>query len=256
MDLIEYMKTGGKDFIRHPWEQARLNMLLFFLRRFNSQKTILDIGSGDAYLASGIAIEYPSSKIIAVDINYSDEILSSLNKTKPINLVFEKTLLRLQNEKSIDIVILMDILEHIEYPELLLKQILQLEGITKKTNFIITVPAYQKLFSQHDVNLEHFKRYDRRQLLGLIQPLSFKSVKDGYCFISLVIMRFFHILIKKRKNKEQNAENSIYNWRGGKIVTNFLRIVLWIEFKISWYLSRIGIKLPGLTFYCICQPFQ
>ncbi|MGB5029622.1 MAG: hypothetical protein WBO38_14060, partial [Chitinophagaceae bacterium] len=61
------------DFQRHPWELTRLRILRFFITNSPSKTGILDIGSGDGFLATGISKYFPSSSIIAVDINYEDD---------------------------------------------------------------------------------------------------------------------------------------------------------------------------------------
>jgi len=50
-----------------------------------------------------------------------------------------------------------------------------------------------------------------------------------------------------------NPKKSIDNWKGGTMKTKLISSVLWIDFKICYTLSNWGIKLPGLSCYCLCQ---
>jgi hypothetical protein len=148
---------------------------------------------------------------------------------------------------------MMDVLEHVKTPGELLQQVQQTTVISSSALFIITVPAYQTLYSNHDKQLGHFKRYKRKELIHLLKEQSVFVSRSGYCFTSLLIPRLFQILIEKITKKTKVDTDKIYKWNGGKTFTFLLKSVFWIEFKISWYLSRIGIYIPGLTCYCICQ---
>jgi len=255
MDLKEYEKGIKTDINRHPWEDARLKILSFFITRAEKKNTILDIGSGDAFLSSSVAKNWPNSKVAAVDINYTDTHLEILKKDKPANFFLFADLLSFTNSfsKKIDIVIMMDVLEHIKIPGELLQQVQQATDKSSPALFIITVPAYQRLYSRHDEQLGHFKRYNRKELIQLLKEQSIFVTRSGYCFTSLLIPRLFQILFEKIAKKDIDANNKIYKWNGGKALTFLLKSIFWIEFKISWYLSRIGIYIPGLTCYCICQ---
>jgi len=255
MDLKEYEKSINTDFNRHPWEQARLKILSFFINKSKKKNTILDIGSGDAYLSSSIAVKLPDSNVVAVDTNYSSTHLEILTKDKPSNFFLFADLLSFSNSssKKSDIVILMDVLEHVEFPGKLLQQVCQTTDNTSPALLIITVPAYQILYSKHDEKLGHFKRYNRKELIQVLKKQSILVTHSGYCFTSLLIPRIFQILAEKIIRKDSLKGERIYNWKGGKAITFLLKSIFWIEFKISWYLSRIGIYIPGLTCYCLCQ---
>jgi len=251
MDLVEYKLIKEKSFRRHPWEQTRMQFLFYLLNRLHNKKNFADTGSGDGYLASGIATRYPEARVTAIDINYTDELQKELNIAKPVNLRFTRDLNVIPDHPPADAIILMDVLEHIEKPEELLKELLTLKAVNNETRFIITVPAFQQLFSIHDKNLGHYRRYNLKQLEQVLSPLSLRMENSGYFFNSLLPVRYLQKLFEK--NKPVNDKDSIHNWKGGPFITRILRTGFWIEFKITWYLARLGIKIPGLTCYCICR---
>ena len=156
MDVKEFIEIEGQNFRRHPWEIVRSKVLTFWVSKSKQQSKIVDIGSGDAFLANSIAINYKCSEVYAVDSSYTDKTLTSISKNKPSNLHFYNRLSSVPTQPgSIDIVVMMDVLEHVEHPEMLLKEVLELPGVNQDTSILITVPAYQFLFSQHDKNLGH-----------------------------------------------------------------------------------------------------
>lgn len=253
VDIREFIQARGSNIKRHPWELARQKMLNFFITRCKSRTTILDIGSGDAFLSSSIAERYPDSTVTAIDINYTIDLVKEFSDNKPGNLRLLNSIGLIDTKNKTDIVILMDVLEHVEEPGLMLQEILNLPSITPNTTFIVTVPAYQLLFSQHDTALGHYKRYTNRTLTELLHSRSFKIENKGYCFNSLIMIRLLQLLKQKISGTTTKQMNGIHNWTGGKLLTSFITNLFWIEFKISWYLARIGIKIPGLTCYSICK---
>lgn len=256
MDLSEFIQIQKEGFKRHPWELARLKILSYFIKLCNNRpSSIIDVGSGDAFLSSGIAKQYPAAQVLAVDINYTGAVLEKINSGKLQNMQFVNELNYAHSISKIDIVILMDVLEHIENPGSILKGILSLPGVTTETQFIITVPAYQKLFSQHDINLGHFRRYNLKTMGDLLQTNRLKVIKNGCFFNSLLLVRLLQLCIERIKGKKKPSWEGIHTWKGGKLLTLIITNLFWLEFKITWYLARTGIKIPGLTCYSICQPF-
>ena len=65
---------------------------------------------------------------------------------------------------SFNLVTALDVIEHTQDDRLTLRE---LRRVTRPGGFaIITVPAYQWLFSAHDVVNHHYRRYDRHSLVA------------------------------------------------------------------------------------------
>ena len=246
MDLIELSRVGT-EFHRHPWEQARARAVAYFLKnRKPAPQNVLDVGSGDAFIASTVAQQYLDARVTAVDINYTQDVLEKL-KT-PANLHLVSSLQQMPADVKTDVVLLMDVLEHVENPGEMLQQVKSL-NVDTNTDFFITVPAYQSLFTQHDVVLDHYKRYNVKSLRALVQEQGFSVQQSGYFFHSLLPVRAWQKIFRSKI-----TEDGLHNWRGSAFTTGLLTSVFSTEFKISWYLSRFGIHMPGLTCFCLCRP--
>ena len=96
--------------------------------------------------------------------------------------------------KTFDLICMFDVLEHVENDgESLeaLKPFLSHDG-----KIFITVPAYQWLFSVHDKNLGHYRRYSRGGLVRLLKEHGFTVIYSGYMntflFPLMMIARFFN----------------------------------------------------------------
>lgn len=245
MDLIEQKKINSIKFKRHPWETVRLKLLLFLLKKITNKNFIVDVGSGDAFIAMQLAQGFPASTVVAVDINYDDEFIKENDKR---HLRFLKCINDVPDTNPVNAILLMDVLEHIQKPEELLNDIKQLKNVSSSTQFIITVPAFQSLFCDHDIFLKHYRRYNRKELNKLVAEAGFQVDFDGYFFITLFPARVF------QKTFDIKAKHGLHDWKGNRLATSIASIILWIDFKISWYLSRTGIHLPGLSCYCVCHP--
>ena len=68
---------------------------------------------------------------------------------------------------------MLDVNEDIDDTEMFLDKI---NGILADGSLIISVPAYQKLFSKHNIEMHHFRRYSMNLLKTHLQN-SFKIVK-------------------------------------------------------------------------------
>jgi hypothetical protein len=245
MDLLEQEKITSPNFKRHPWELARHQVLHFFLKKIPSKNFIVDIGSGDAYIAKELSKIYSRSKIAAVDPNYDDE---SIAKNEEVRLAFSKKIKDIESTETVDVILLMDVLEHIQHPANVLQEVKHLPNVSSSTQLFITVPAFQSLFSEHDTFLKHFRRYNREQLVKLLRQSGFEIEQSGYFFAALLLPRVFQKILGIK------PKIGLHNWNGNSFTTSIVTTLLWIDFKICWYLSRIGIHLPGLSCYCICHP--
>lgn len=249
MDLIELKKKGLENFVRHPWEQARLRVLHFFLKKYLPGKSSLaDVGSGDAFIAQSLAKAFSQYNVAAVDPHYTPEIIESIKIPELKNIHFYKTINHMiaDHHKPLNAVVLMDVIEHVENPSALLAELKEVGS--QGAYYFVTVPAFQILFSSHDEALGHFRRYNRKEITALMKWNGFTILQSGYFFNSLFLVRVLQKIIKSN-----NTNNQLYNWKGGTALSNIISSFFYVEFKISWYLSRLGLHLPGLTAYCLCR---
>jgi SAM-dependent methyltransferase len=230
VDLIEVSNNEN----RHPWEISRIKCILTQLKKFKIQGTILDIGCGDSYFDKCLIKSEPNLTIYGVDINLTNEFHKK-------NLHALNSLNHLPNIKF-DFIIMMDVLEHIEDDKSYLENILKLlkpEGIV-----FITVPAFMRLYSLHDKELLHYRRYEHKKLHEMITACGLKEVKWSYFYFSLIIGRLITM------NKTENL--SSWQRSADNFITKFITAVLNLDFKILSTLSNIGIHMPGLSLMSVC----
>jgi len=231
VDLIE---TGCAN--RHPWEISRarcvLNTILPHIKE--NHKTVADIGCGDLYFTQIFARHFQGT-IYAVDTHFENFEGGQIIKLKDIEQL---------EENSIDIAILMDVLEHIEQQEEFLS--LLSKKIKKDGIVFFTVPAFQHLFSEHDVFLKHFRRYNKKNLTETLSR-HFKIKRMFYFYSSLYLLRLLQFLFVRKK-----MVNNIAAWESNEnsAKTKLLVKILNTDFffnKIICRLSLFGLSLFAVT---------
>ena len=181
MDLIEVKNRKSEIEIRHPWELARLEIVDKLLQkaiRNDENFNVLDIGCGDIYLISKLSDIYPKVNFYAIDIAFTEEIILKLKNDAGRRKIF---LFKSLNEANIhikgkaDLVLLLDVIEHIGNDIDFLNDLHKNTSITNDTKILITVPAYQGLFCSHDHFLGHYRRYTNKSLIRTITETGFQS---------------------------------------------------------------------------------
>lgn len=249
MDLKE-IDIANQNSNRHPWEQARVKVIRSLLNRIidaDKELLVLDIGSGDMYVAGELLNQYPKAEFICIDTGYGQMGIQSNNSLTTFSTLDE---FKRSTNKKVDVVLLLDVIEHIDNETGFLQNLLKEEYITPETSFVITVPAFQSLFSAHDRYLGHYRRYTIYSLQDRLNNAGLTTVKSNYFFFSLLLPRKWQ---QRRENTNETAFKGLGQWRGGNFVTTIVKTILFIDFKIGQLVSMIGIKLPGLSLYCICR---
>lgn len=88
-------------------------------------------------------------------------------------------------DSSLSAIGLFDVVEHIENPHDLLTEVARV--LAPDGLLIVTVPAFQWLWSREDEALGHFRRYTRKSLVTELESANFQVTSCGYMFASLVL---------------------------------------------------------------------
>ena len=244
-DQVDLKEIRGDVVRRHPWESSRLSFFKNVLGNYGSKQvsTILDIGSGDAFFAQEIhKAFFPKAKLICFDLNYTEEKrygLIQFTKTRP--------------SERFDLFLMMDVLEHAERDEEFLEEIVKKNS--KGTSlFLISVPAWQKLYTLHDKKLGHFRRYSFNQFEKLLNEAGLEVVLSGGLFHGLLLPRLMTKIQEKKLGESHSPlTKDLGEWKGGYCLTRFLECLLYLDNTFSLLMATAGIKIPGLSVWCLAR---
>ncbi|MBJ6799186.1 class I SAM-dependent methyltransferase [Geomonas propionica] len=205
---------------------------------------VLDIGCGDGFVAETLGKEIPGLKITAVDTNLSDQQLAEFAATKR-GISFRK---ELPDEGDFNVVLLLDVMEHVQDDLSFLTGIAE-RHVAGKGLVLITVPAFQAIFSGHDYFLGHYRRYSLPQLLRVVEEAGLTSRRCGYLFFSLLLPK----LVLFKLLKCAGSSEGVGHWRKGPLLTSLIHLALKLDNKILFAAGRFGFKIPGLTGWVLCE---
>lgn len=258
MDLGETFKKKYKIEDRHPWEVARGEVLIKIIEHIipdimERNITICDIGCGDAFIIDRISERIPNAEIIGIDTALTKKEIRYLNQKYENNIRFSLTIddAFSGRSKSIDLILLLDLIEHIEGDVEFLKELKNKKFINDKTIFLITAPAVKSIYTAHDTFLKHFRRYNKKDIEDRLKNAGYTSMRTGYFFIILLIPRIIKKLKEKFVKPDIKKETGIGKWKAKKITNIMIKKILIFDFHLSWALNNFNISIPGLSLYTI-----
>lgn len=172
------------------WHQGRLEIIRTYMKwasRNRPNSAILNVGCG-----TGGTINMLEKFGTVHNVDTSDDAISFANnlgyrditKVDDVNLPFK--------DETYDIVGAFDVLEHIEDHRSALvewKRVLKDDGA-----IVITVPAYQWLWSGHDVTMHHWRRYTMKSLVALATEAGLRPERKSYAIgFSLPLVAGFRL---------------------------------------------------------------
>lgn len=183
----ELQKREAKDW----WFVGRRNIILALLTKYFPRKknlSIIDIGCG-----AGDVIELlkPFGKVIGID---SDKGIVEFNRRKGRDVYWGKIYKLGLPKESINLVALLEVLEHLGDDRKALREIFQI--LKTQGLLIITVPAFSFLWGSHDIAAHHKRRYTEKELERKLRDSGFQVIKISYMNTFLFPPIFFIRIFK------------------------------------------------------------
>jgi SAM-dependent methyltransferase len=245
MDLSERTEQGTR---RHPWESARVQAVEQIVRDLAvPAPRVLDVGSGDGYLLHRLHTAFRFQRAVGVDIHLSESLAQELSSAG-VELQRELT----DPAFRAELILLLDVLEHVEDPVAMLTQLAR-ERLASGGRFVITVPAFQPLYTDHDRALKHYRRYSRPELIELVQRSGLAVIDSGYLFASLLLPRAASALRERWLPKNGAATHGVGAWQGGSLLTQLLHGALVLDNRLCLAAREWGVRVPGLTVWLTCK---
>ena len=176
MERIVYDRMAELD-TRHWWYRARREVLAALIARkvkLPKEARILEIGCGTGH---NLAMLGQFGQVDAIELDAAAREVASARLGRA---VLGARLPELEGvpEASYDMVALLDVLEHVEEDRAALASIAR--RLKPGGAILITVPAFQWMWSAHDVVNHHQRRYSKRTLNAAIADAGLKADFVGY----------------------------------------------------------------------------
>jgi hypothetical protein len=189
-------------------------------------------GQAPASFRSGFCQE-GAEAALCIDPAYREE-RHELFHGKPI------WFLRQIGDEKCDLILLMDVPEHVDDDVGLMRS--ALVGAAEHAYVLITVPAFQKLFSAHDIFLEHKRRYTLRQVEQVVQAAGLEILSTRYFFAFLLPIAATLRLLKQQSEARSDLKQH------SRLVNSML---CWLH-RLELPLFRFN-RIAGLTVFCLAR---
>ena len=165
-----------KDFFEeedaHWWHAAKRRLIRQYLTK--AHRRILVLGVGGGRLCAELSQEH---EVTAVDVSsVACKHARQVYGIKAIEHDLEQGLPF--GGEQFDAIVIADVLEHIRHDKDLIAQMHRC--LAKGGVLLVTVPAYAHMWSSWDLRLQHFRRYEFKQIKDLITNGHFNITKISF----------------------------------------------------------------------------
>ena len=224
---------------KHFWFTHRVKIIQLLLKKFLRSKTfkMLEIGAGTCFVSGKISEQYNESQFCCLDLNIHGLVVGK--KQFRIDCAVAD-ITKAPFKICFDVIGLFDVLEHLEDDEGFLVNVSKL--LNKKGLMVITVPAYEKLWSEFDVISGHKRRYSKKELINKIVKINFEPI-----FITYFNFILFPVMYLTRKKKSGNSHSPLEEVERQLNPPTIFNLIM----KFSNFLERVllncGIVIPKGT---------
>jgi len=148
---------------------------------------VLEIGAGSLGLTVDLAQRF--AHVTAIDLSDTLEATAA-TIPEPIRRKIEVItgdFMALEQLETFDLIVLCEVLEHIEDERPFLQKMARL--LNPGGHIVISVPAHMKYWSRHDELVGHQRRYSRADLLRVVEilePDDYQIVSYGFPWVNLL----------------------------------------------------------------------
>jgi 2-polyprenyl-3-methyl-5-hydroxy-6-metoxy-1,4-benzoquinol methylase len=229
----------GDGIERHWYYVAKSDALLQFLSGYRARE-ILDVGAGSGFFSKRLLCAGVGQRATCVDPAYAGE-RTEMHCGKEI------AYLRNTDRVTQDLILMMDVLEHVDDDVALIRT--YTDCMPRGSVVLVTVPAFQFLWSGHDIFLEHKRRYTRASLHRTIDHAGLTVIRSRY-FFSVLLPVACAIRLTGRLRLASSGSGPRSDLRVHSAWANAaLTAIHQLECRTLFHVNR----LAGLTVFCLAR---
>lgn len=228
----------------HWWFQTRKKIIFSAFSKISKLNRgnlkVLDVGCG-----VGGAIDYLKKygKVFGVD---SSKIAINFCQNKGYYQLIQADVTQLLLPRdSFDLVVALDIIEHVREDKKLISELFQI--CQKGGWLVISTVAFQSLWSDFDIFSKHLRRYNKKQFFELLKSSGFKIKKITYyntiLFLPIVLSRFINKILRIKLKSENELK------RPPLLINFVLKRIFSIE---KFWLKKFNFPF-GISLFVIAQ---
>lgn len=236
MDIKETAILGPG--IKDHWYYVSKGRALRTMLGGEPVEEVLDVGAGSGVFTRQLLEFGLARRGVCVDPGYEAEHVEAQNGC-------EITFVRRVDEVPQKLILMMDVLEHVDDDIGLLKE--YTDRMPSGGRVLISVPAFQFLWSGHDVFLDHRRRYTLSHIEKVVRRAGLRVLKGRYFFGSLfplvATIRLRDQLQLRRGKIEATSQLKLES----SFINNTLVGINDVERVTLFSINR----LAGLTAFCL-----
>ena len=223
----------------HWWFTGRRRILAGVIESFHlpDDARILEIGSGTG---GNLKMLSRFGKVSALEMDESARVIAERKTGGLVDIRdgFCPTDMPFKGDEKFDLICLFDVLEHIEDDVATLACLK--EWLAVNGRILLTVPAYQWLWSAHDRFLHHKRRYSSRALKTILNKTGFSAEKIS-CFNTFLFPLAVGIRVLDRILGRESASGTAVP---GPLVNSCFRAIFGFERHfLGWMNFPFGVSI-------------
>jgi len=231
------------------WHIGRRRIIYLLIEKFIISENINNLKIIDIGCGGGSVLDILSNfgDVLGIDDNETALNFARQNGFSNVRRINGAHLSKEPNFlNNFDLVTCLDVMEHTDDDELLLREIFQ---ILKPNGYaLITVPAYNFIWSEHDEALNHKRRYTASELHRKLNDAGFAVIKRSYAITFLFPLILLYRLFRGVFPKDSHEPKTSYVMLP-KSINTFFVYILGIESRLLNY-----IDLPfGSSIVCVAR---
>lgn len=227
------------------WFQGRRQVILTILDQFKppvGKPVLLDIGCG-----TGMLLEDLEKRGFAAGLDFSVVALEYCRNRGNTSLGRADVRHLPVKSGSVDLITALDLVEHIQDDRGLMSEfyrVLKPGGIA-----VMSVPAHKGLWSNHDIALHHFRRYEKPEFLNLVEESGLEAVKYTYSMATAFLPAVLFRRVKRLVTESSAEPPQTDEFKLPALVNSLLRASVCMEAR---FLKHSNLPF-GLSLLCVAR---